>query len=210
MSLLEKESMALSPQLGTLRILPLHTGLGALTQRVYESDPESSTVKDKDTTAGDGSSSGSGAASLGVRRKVIVTDALSETSFSLPAIRYVIDTGLQLKTVRYIHPVLLQKHEPISVKMDLSTFLLPPPPQVYNPQIRANSQVLRTISKHQADIRAQRVNSHLPGRSKVLFNVLVYHLDLCLIGSSSFPGNRKITCPCTVQPSARLRVRFKT
>lgn len=40
--------------------------------------------------------------------------------------------------------------------------------QVYNPQIRANSQVLRTISKHQADMRAQRVNSHLPGMSKVM------------------------------------------
>uniref|UniRef100_A0A3Q0RG30 Helicase-associated domain-containing protein n=1 Tax=Amphilophus citrinellus TaxID=61819 RepID=A0A3Q0RG30_AMPCI len=41
--------------------------------------------------------------------------------------------------------------------------------QVYNPQIRANSQVLRAISKHQADMRTQRVNSHLPGRSFHLF-----------------------------------------
>uniref|UniRef100_A0A3P8WXX7 DEAQ-box RNA dependent ATPase 1 n=1 Tax=Cynoglossus semilaevis TaxID=244447 RepID=A0A3P8WXX7_CYNSE len=82
-----RTSMALSPQLGTLRILPLHTGLGALTQR--------------------------------------------------------------LKTVRYIHPV-------------------------YNPQIRANSQVLRTISKHQADIRAQRVNSHLPGLCLRLYPQSLY------------------------------------
>uniref|UniRef100_A0AAY4APW1 Helicase-associated domain-containing protein n=1 Tax=Denticeps clupeoides TaxID=299321 RepID=A0AAY4APW1_9TELE len=34
---------------------------------------------------------------------------------------------------------------------------------VYNPQIRADSQVQRPISKHQADLRAQRVNSALPG-----------------------------------------------
>lgn len=35
--------------------------------------------------------------------------------------------------------------------------------QVYNPQIRANSHILRPISRDQADMRRQRVNSHLPG-----------------------------------------------
>uniref|UniRef100_A0A8C9ZXV0 DEAQ-box RNA dependent ATPase 1 n=1 Tax=Sander lucioperca TaxID=283035 RepID=A0A8C9ZXV0_SANLU len=130
MALLEKECVALSPQLGPLRILPLHAGLGGLTQRVYESNQEASTVRENDSSEGVGGSV-LGAAGPGVKRKVILSDTLGEASFSLPAIRYVIDTGLQLKTV-------------------------------YNPQIRANSQVVRTISKHQADMRTQRVNSHLP------------------------------------------------
>uniref|UniRef100_A0A3Q3W0F7 Helicase ATP-binding domain-containing protein n=1 Tax=Mola mola TaxID=94237 RepID=A0A3Q3W0F7_MOLML len=96
-ALLEKECVALSPQLSPLRILPLHAGLGGLTQRVYESDPEASTLREYDFKGGDSSVPvGSGS---GVKRKVIVTDTLAEASFSLPAIRYVIDTGLQLKTV---------------------------------------------------------------------------------------------------------------
>uniref|UniRef100_A0AAX7T3G1 DEAQ box RNA-dependent ATPase 1 n=1 Tax=Astatotilapia calliptera TaxID=8154 RepID=A0AAX7T3G1_ASTCA len=115
-ALLEKECVALSPQLGALRLLPLHAGLGGLTQRIYESDPDA---------------------------KVILTDALAEASFSLPGVRYVIDMGLQLKNV-------------------------------YNPQIRANSQVLRTISKHQADMRTQRVNSHLPGLCLRLYSQSLY------------------------------------
>ncbi|XP_029300055.1 ATP-dependent RNA helicase DQX1 [Cottoperca gobio] len=127
-ALLEKECVALSPQLGPLRILPLHAGLGGLTQRVYESNPEASTLRENDSSEG----SVLGAGGPGVRRKVILSDTLAEASFSLPAIRYVIDTGLQLKNV-------------------------------YNTQIRANSQVVRTISKHQADMRTQRVNSHLQG-----------------------------------------------
>lgn len=93
MALLEKECVALSPQLGPLRILPLHAGLGALAQRVYESDTEASALKE---SVG---SSAPGAGGLGVKRKVILTDSLAEASFSLPAIRYVIDTGLQLRTV---------------------------------------------------------------------------------------------------------------
>lgn len=36
---------------------------------------------------------------MGVRRRVILTDTLGEASFSLSAVRYVIDTGMQLKTV---------------------------------------------------------------------------------------------------------------
>ncbi|GLD51868.1 ATP-dependent RNA helicase DQX1-like protein [Lates japonicus] len=142
-ALLEKECIALSPQLGPLRILPLHAGLGGLTQRVYESDPESSTLRENDSSEGVEDSLVLGAGGPGVKRKVILTNTLSEASFSLPAIRYVIDTGLQLKTV-------------------------------YNPQIRANSQVLRMISKHQADMRAQRVNSHLPGLCLRLYPQSVY------------------------------------
>ncbi|KAF7648344.1 hypothetical protein LDENG_00158210, partial [Lucifuga dentata] len=136
-SLLEKESVALSPQLGAVRMLSLHAGLGALTQRVYESDPEASALRGNET------SEGADAAGSGVKRRVILTDNLAEASFSLPGIRYVVDTGLQLKTV-------------------------------YNPQIRANSQVLRTISKHQADMRTQRVNSSLPGLCLRLYPQSLY------------------------------------
>ncbi|XP_068430846.1 ATP-dependent RNA helicase DQX1-like [Clinocottus analis] len=124
-ALLEKECVALSPQLGPLRLLPLHAGLGGLVQRVYDSGSEDSTLRESESSKGP-------AGAQGVKRKVILSDTLAEASFSLPAIRYVIDTGLQLKTV-------------------------------YNTQIRANSQVVRTISKHQADMRTQRVNSQLPG-----------------------------------------------
>ncbi|XP_075936117.1 ATP-dependent RNA helicase homolog DQX1 isoform X2 [Anarhichas minor] len=141
-ALLEKECVALSPQLGPLRILPLHAGLGGLTQRVYESSPEDSTLRESDRSEVlDGSVLGAGG--QGVKRKVILSDTLAEASFSLPAIRYVIDTGLQLKTV-------------------------------YNTQIRANSQVVRTISKHQADMRTERVNSHLPGLCLRLYPQSLY------------------------------------
>uniref|UniRef100_A0A8C7U9U4 DEAQ box RNA-dependent ATPase 1 n=1 Tax=Oncorhynchus mykiss TaxID=8022 RepID=A0A8C7U9U4_ONCMY len=114
-SLLEKESVALSPQLGTLRVLHLHAGLGGATQRVYEAEPEG----------------------------VILTDTLGEASFSLSGVRYVIDTGMQLKTV-------------------------------YNPQIRADSQVLRPISRQQADMRTQRVNGDLPGLCLRLYPQALY------------------------------------
>ncbi|KAM6902479.1 LOW QUALITY PROTEIN: ATP-dependent RNA helicase DQX1 [Xenentodon cancila] len=140
-SLLEKECVALSPQLGPLRFLPLHDGLGALTQRVYESEPDVPVLKENSSGAVETSAPAAGVA--GVRRRVVITDALAEASFSLQGIRYVIDTGLQLKTV-------------------------------YNPQIRANSQVLRTISKHQADMRSQRVNSHLPGMCVRLYPRSLY------------------------------------
>ncbi|XP_076020010.1 ATP-dependent RNA helicase homolog DQX1 [Genypterus blacodes] len=141
-ALLEKESVALSPQLGPVRMLSLSDGLGALTQRVYESDPEASMLKVAETSEGV-ESSVVGATGVGVKRTVIITDTLAEASFSLPGIRYVIDTGLQLRTV-------------------------------YNPRIRANSQVLRTISKHQADMRSQRVNSILPGLCLRLYPQLLY------------------------------------
>lgn len=98
MVLLEKECVALSPQLGALRILPLHAGLGGQTQRVYESDPEASTLTEHDSSEGVDSST-LVTRGVGLKRKVILTDTLGEASFSLPGIRYVIDTGLQLKTV---------------------------------------------------------------------------------------------------------------
>ncbi|XP_044029616.1 ATP-dependent RNA helicase DQX1 [Siniperca chuatsi] len=152
-ALLEKECVALSPQLGPLRILPLHARLGGLTQRVYEADLEPSTLRENDSSEGVDCSV-LGARGPGVKRKVILTDTLAEASFSLPAIRYVIDTGLQLKTV-------------------------------YNPQIRANSQVLRTISKHQADMRTQRVNSHLPGLCLRLYPQSLYDDGM---GEAHCPG----------------------
>lgn len=141
-SLLERECAALSPQLGPLRILPLHAGLGGLAQRVYESSSHGSPLRESGGSEGpDGSVPG--ARGQGVTRKVILSDTLAEASFSLPAIRYVIDTGLQLQTV-------------------------------YNTQIRANSQVVRTISRHQADMRTQRVNSHLPGLCLRLYPQSLY------------------------------------
>lgn len=88
--------MSLSPQLGSLKILPLHAGLGGLTQRVYNADM--SAHKENDGSEGkDGTTPG--VDDPAIQRKVILTNSLAEASFSLPDIRYVIDTGLQLKTV---------------------------------------------------------------------------------------------------------------
>ncbi|XP_061655344.1 ATP-dependent RNA helicase DQX1 isoform X2 [Phyllopteryx taeniolatus] len=143
---LEVERVALSAQLGSLKILPLHTGLGGLTQRVYNT--EVSPHREND------GSEGKDAGDPGIQRKVILTHCLAEASFSLPAIRYVIDTGLQLKTV-------------------------------YNPQIRANSQILKTISKTQADMRAQRVNSKLPGLCFRLYPQSLYDDGM---GEAHCPG----------------------
>lgn len=102
MSLLEKECVALSPQLGPLRILPLHAGLGGSVQRVYESEPDATSLGGSDSSEGGGTSTPPRAAAL--RRRVVVTDSLGEASFSVPAIRYVIDTGLQLTTVSVTPP----------------------------------------------------------------------------------------------------------
>lgn len=152
LALLDKECVALSPQLGALKIVQLHAGLGGLNQRVYEADP--SMKRENDGTEGvDRSLLGVGGPP-GFKRKVILTDTLAEASFSLPSIRYVVDTGLQLKNV-------------------------------YNPQIRANSQVLRTISKHQADMRTQRVNSHLPGLCLRLYPLSLYEEGM---GEAHCPG----------------------
>ncbi|MBN3310990.1 DHX32 helicase, partial [Amia calva] len=110
-ALIETEAVALSPQLGELCVLPLHRGLGGAVQRVYEVE----------ATGG-----------VSGRRQVVLTDTLGEASFSLSNVRFVVDTGIALKTV-------------------------------YNPRIRAYSQVFRTISSSQAELRRQRVNSSSPG-----------------------------------------------
>ncbi|XP_058539576.1 ATP-dependent RNA helicase DQX1 isoform X2 [Neofelis nebulosa] len=91
------------------RVLPLHPGHGPAVQAAYE---------DIDLGA----------------RKVVVTHWLADFSFSLPSIRHVIDSGLELRSV-------------------------------YNPQIRAESQVLRPISKCQAEARRLRARGVLPGKS---------------------------------------------
>ncbi|XP_013984146.1 ATP-dependent RNA helicase DQX1 isoform X2 [Salmo salar] len=142
-SLLEKESVALSPQLGTLRVLHLHAGLGGATQRVYEAEPEGPSGDTEGSNGSEGLEGPGIGAGMGVRRRVILTDTLGEASFSLSGVRYVIDTGMQLKTV-------------------------------YNPQIRADSQVLRPISRQQADMRTQRVNGDLPGLCLRLYPQALY------------------------------------
>uniref|UniRef100_A0A8C8EQG6 Helicase C-terminal domain-containing protein n=1 Tax=Oncorhynchus tshawytscha TaxID=74940 RepID=A0A8C8EQG6_ONCTS len=142
-SLLEKESVALSPQLGTLRVLHLHAGLGGATQRIYEAEPDGPSGDTEGSNGSEGLEGPGIGAGTGARRRVILTDTLGEASFSLSGVRYVIDTGMQLKTV-------------------------------YNPQIRADSQVLRPISRQQADMRTQRVNGDLPGLCLRLYPQALY------------------------------------
>ncbi|XP_032980932.1 ATP-dependent RNA helicase DQX1 isoform X2 [Rhinolophus ferrumequinum] len=110
----------LSREVGTLavpglppRVLPLHPGHGQAVQAVYE-----------DTDSG--------------ARKVVVTHWLADFSFSLPSIRHVIDSGLELRSV-------------------------------YNPQIRAESQMLRPISKCQAEARQLRAKGAPPGSCLCLY-----------------------------------------
>ncbi|XP_034515281.1 ATP-dependent RNA helicase DQX1 isoform X3 [Ailuropoda melanoleuca] len=95
------------------RVLPLHPGHGPAVQAAYE---------DVD---------------LGARR-VVVTHWLADFSFSLPSIRHVIDSGLELRSV-------------------------------YSPQIRAESQVLRPISKCQAEARKLRARGVPPGSCLCLY-----------------------------------------
>uniref|UniRef100_A0A8C1FA05 DEAQ box RNA-dependent ATPase 1 n=1 Tax=Cyprinus carpio carpio TaxID=630221 RepID=A0A8C1FA05_CYPCA len=52
------------------------------------------------------------------------------------------------------------------------------PPQIYNPQIRADSQLQQPISKQQADTRARRVNSTLPGVCFRLYSQLMYEDEM--------------------------------
>ncbi|KAK1332936.1 hypothetical protein QTO34_006467 [Cnephaeus nilssonii] len=111
---------SLSREVGTLaiqgpppRVLPLHPGHGQAAQAVYE-----------DTDSG--------------ARKIVVTHWLADFSFSLPSIRHVIDSGLELRSV-------------------------------YNPQIRAESQVLRPISKCQAEARQLRARGAPPGSCLCLY-----------------------------------------
>ncbi|XP_026954878.1 ATP-dependent RNA helicase DQX1 isoform X1 [Sagmatias obliquidens] len=97
------------------RVLPLHPGCGQAVQAVYE-DIESGA------------------------RKVVVTHWLADFSFSLPSIRHVIDSGLELRSV-------------------------------YSPQIRAESQVLRPISKCQAEARRLRATG-IPPAPEALMQAL--------------------------------------
>lgn len=100
-SALLTESVSLSPSLGSLLPLSVTAGAGNALQSLYEAESSA-------------------------ERRVFVSCSLAEYSFSLPGIRYVIDTGHELQSV-------------------------------YNPRIRADSQVLRVISRSRAEIRRMRV-----------------------------------------------------
>lgn len=74
-----------------LRVLPLHTGLGAAAQHVYTADGDEGQAETKEDEK----------AGPCLRRRIILSDVLGEASFSLPNLRYVIDTGFELKTVSF-------------------------------------------------------------------------------------------------------------
>ncbi|XP_066123569.1 ATP-dependent RNA helicase DQX1 isoform X1 [Saccopteryx bilineata] len=123
---------SLSREVGTLatqgpapRVLPLHPGHGQAVQAVYEDIDSSS-------------------------RKVVVTHWLADFSFSLPSVRHVIDSGLELRSV-------------------------------YNPQIRAESQVLRPISKCQAEARQLRARGAPPGSCLCLYPKSFQELEAPLL-----------------------------
>ncbi|XP_064916132.1 ATP-dependent RNA helicase DQX1 isoform X2 [Columba livia] len=121
---IQSEAAALSPALGPLLVLPLHPGVGRAAQKVYEAPEES-----------------------GRERRVIVTHWLADSSFSLGTVRFVIDSGLELRSV-------------------------------YNPRIRAESQVLRPISKSQAESRMQRAAGSPPGTCLRLYSEPFYEQRL--------------------------------
>lgn len=73
---IQTEAMALNPGLGPLLVLPLHPSVGRAAQKVYEALEES-----------------------GRERRVIVTHWLADSSFSLGTVRFVIDSGLELRNV---------------------------------------------------------------------------------------------------------------
>ncbi|XP_040275415.1 ATP-dependent RNA helicase DQX1 [Bufo bufo] len=102
-SALLTESVSLSPSLGSLSPVSLMASAGNGLQSVYEAESTD-------------------------ERRIYLSGSLTELSFSLPGIRYVIDTGHELQTV-------------------------------YNPRIRADSQLLRVISKSRAEIRRMRVQA---------------------------------------------------
>uniref|UniRef100_A0A673KUG3 Helicase ATP-binding domain-containing protein n=1 Tax=Sinocyclocheilus rhinocerous TaxID=307959 RepID=A0A673KUG3_9TELE len=87
---LEKECVSLSAHLLSLRVIDLHAGVGGSSQQLYNSESPEDKQQDElpDTVE-----------SPAQRRRVILTDVLGEASFSLNNIRYVIDSGIQLKTV---------------------------------------------------------------------------------------------------------------
>lgn len=142
--------MALSPALGPLLVLPLHPGVGRAVQRLYETPEESR------------------------ERRVIVTHWLGDSSFSLGTVRFIIDSGLELRSVSGV--------ESGSGSALGCSGLWDPPChdlpgwgplqyptlsllQVYNPRIRAESQVLRPISRSQAESRMQRAAGSPPGET---------------------------------------------
>lgn len=73
---IQTEAVALNPGLGPLLVLPLHPGVGRAAQKVYEAPEES-----------------------GWERRVVVTHWLGDSSFSLGSVGFVIDTGLELRSV---------------------------------------------------------------------------------------------------------------
>ncbi|XP_066234005.1 ATP-dependent RNA helicase DQX1 isoform X3 [Saccopteryx leptura] len=118
---------SLSREVGTLatqgpapRVLPLHPGHGQAVQAVYEDIDSSS-------------------------RKVVVTHWLADFSFSLPSVRHVIDSGLELRS------------------------------------IRAESQVLRPISKCQAEARQLRARGAPPGSCLCLYPKSFQELEAPLL-----------------------------
>lgn len=78
--------MSLSAHLSSLRVIALHAAIGGSLQELYDTESIEDTQQDEQETPAH-------------RRRVILTDVLGEASFSLRNIRYVIDTGVQLKTV---------------------------------------------------------------------------------------------------------------
>ncbi|XP_007950843.1 ATP-dependent RNA helicase DQX1 [Orycteropus afer afer] len=110
---LSREVASQNPQGPHLQLLPLHLSCGHAVQALYE---------DTDASA----------------RKIVVSHWLADFSFSLPSIRHVIDSGLELRSV-------------------------------YNPQIRAESQVLRRISKRQAEARQLRARGFPSGSCICLY-----------------------------------------
>ncbi|RXN13308.1 ATP-dependent RNA helicase DQX1 [Labeo rohita] len=135
---LEKECVSLSAHLLSLRVIELHVGVGGSLQQLYDTESTDNKEQDEPPDAQE---------TPAQRRRVVLTDVLGEASFSLNNIRYVIDSGVQLKTI-------------------------------YNPQIRADSQLQQPISKQQADTRARRVNSTLPGVCFRLYSQLMYEDEM--------------------------------
>ncbi|XP_078261930.1 ATP-dependent RNA helicase DQX1 [Rhinoraja longicauda] len=111
------EGGAIGSQLRELIPIPLHSGTGCNFQKIYENCNQ----KFKDH-----------------RRKIIITDSLADSSFSID-VSYVIDSGMEQKTV-------------------------------YNPRIRADSQVIQPISKSQAELRCQRLGHTCPGKCFRLYS----------------------------------------
>ncbi|XP_031443917.1 ATP-dependent RNA helicase DQX1 [Phasianus colchicus] len=121
---IQTEAVALNPGLGPLLVLPLHPGVGRAAQKVYEAPEEGSW-----------------------ERRVVVTHWLGDSSFSLGSVGFVIDTGLELRSV-------------------------------YNPRIRAESQVLRPISRSQAESRMQRAAGSPQGTCLRLYSEAFYEQRL--------------------------------